>query len=808
MVGSVHAVRAIVSHHIPEILMLLLLPLAMAADGWQAAPAPIDTILATPWTPGVRFSPDRQWMAELERPALPPIAELAQPEVKVAGIKINPATFGPARDYAYTALRLRSTAGGAVREVRLPEGARIGNLDWAADSQRLMFTLTGDDGISLWVMDVGAAAPQQLSGPVLNATYGAPCDWLPDDEGVLCKVVVRQELPAVSGLSGPRIEENVGRAAPARTYTNLLSSPHDEALFEHYLTSAVDHFALDGTTTRILAPDLVDELTVSPDGAWMLVRSIHRPFSYHVPVSRFPKRTVVIARDGGKTVEIADLPLADEVPIARGSTRTGRRTIGWRSDAAATLYLVEALDGGDASAEAEKRDRLSLLSAPFIGEPTEIWRSEDRFSSVIWGRDDVALVGEWWFNNRRYRSWRIQPDAPSAAPMLLEDRSYQDAYADPGDPMTALNAHGAWSLRFTPDGGAFYREGTGASPEGVYPFLDRVDLETGESERLWRASGDAYEYVVDVLDDDASRFITRRESATEPPNYQLRSMRRRRPRALTRYPDPVPQLAGLDKELVTYTREDGVQLSATLYTPPGWRAKDGPLPTVFWAYPEEHKDKATASQITRSQHTFSRPYGSSVMFLLTQGYAVVSGPTMPIVGEGETEPNDNYVQQLVWGAEAAVEAMVSRGVADPDRLVIGGHSYGAFTAANLLAHTDLFAAGIARSGAYNRSLTPFGFQSEQRSYWDATEVYITMSPFTHAAKINEPLLMIHGAQDPNSGTYPMQSERMYEALKGLGATVRWVELPYESHGYRSMEAVGHVHWEMSQWLERWVGPEE
>ncbi|MFT5683261.1 MAG: dipeptidyl aminopeptidase/acylaminoacyl peptidase [Myxococcota bacterium] len=787
--------------------MLLLLPLALADDGWQSAPEPINTILATPWTPSVSFSPDRAWMAELERPALPPIAELAEPEVKVAGIKINPATFGPARDYAYTALRIRPTEGGAVQEVVLPEGARIGNLDWSADSKRLMFTLTGADGIALWVVDVDGEA-RQLSGPVLNAAYGAPCDWLPGDEGVLCKVVVSREVPQESGLSGPRIEENIGRVAPARTYTSLLSSPHDEALFEHYLTSAIDHIALDGTTTRVLAPDLIDELTLSPDGAWILVRTIHRPFSYHVPASRFPKRTVVIARDGGKTVEIADLPLADDIPIARGSTRTGRRTVGWRSDAAATLYFVEALDGGDAVAEAEHRDRLSLLEAPFTGEPTEIWRSEDRFNEVTWGRDDVALVGEWWFNNRRYRSWRIQPGDPTATPMLLEDRSYQDAYADPGDPMSTLNEHGAWSLRFTPDGSAFYRKGKGASPEGVYPFLDRVDLATGESERLWRASGDSYEYVVDVLDDDASRLITRRESASDPPNYQLRSLRRRRPQALTDYPDPVPQLAGLDKELVTYTRADGVQLSATLYTPPDWRPKDGPLPTVFWAYPREHKDKATASQITSSPHTFSRPYGSSVLFLLTQGYAVVSGPTMPIIGEGETEPNDNYVQQLVWGAEAAVEAFVSRGVADPERLVIGGHSYGAFTAANLLAHTDLFAAGIARSGAYNRSLTPFGFQSEQRSYWDATDVYITMSPFTHAAKINEPLLMIHGAQDPNSGTYPMQSERMYEALKGLGATVRWVELPYESHGYRSIEAVGHVHWEMSQWLERWVGEEE
>ncbi len=783
--------------------MLLLLPLALA-DGWQPAPEPIATILKTPWTPAVSFSPDRAWMVELERPALPPIAELAEPEVRVAGIRINPDTYGPSRQSAYTALRLRPVGGGPVREAALPEGG-IGNLDWSADSQRLMFTLTGPDGSSLWVLDVADAVPRQLSGPVLNATYGAPCDWLPGEEGVLCKVVVSREAPEETGLAGPRIEENVGRTTPARTYADLLESPHDEALFTHYLTSAIDHFALDGTVTRILPPDLIDELTVSPDGAWMLVRTIHPPLSYHVPASRFPQRTVVIERAGGRSVEIADLPLADAVPIAHGSVRTGRRSIGWRSDDAATLYLVEALDGGDAKAEAEFRDSLSLLPAPFTGEPVEIWRSTDRFSGVTWGRGDVALVGEWWFDSRRYRSWRIQPDDPAAAPMLLEDRSYQDAYADPGDPISAINSHGAWSLRFTPDGGGFYRKGRGASPEGVYPFLDRVDLSTGQSERLWRASGESYETVVDLLDDDASRFITRRETPDEPPNYQLRSLRRRRARALTDYPDPVPQLAGIRKELVTYTRADGVQLSATLYTPPGWRASDGPLPTVFWAYPEEHRDKATASQITRSEYTFSRPYGSSVLFLLTQGVAVVSGPTMPIVGEGEVEPNDNYIQQLVWGAEAAVETFVSRGVADPARLIIGGHSYGAFTAANLLAHTDLFVAGIARSGAYNRSLTPFGFQSEQRSYWDATAVYIDMSPFTHAAKINEPLLLIHGADDTNSGTWPMQSERMYEALKGLGATARWVELPYESHGYRSLEAVGHVHWEMSQWIARWTG---
>ena len=783
--------------------LLGMMGLAAAQEGWQPAPAPIDEILRTPWTPSVSISPDRAWMAELERPALPPIAELAEPEVRVAGLKLNPNTHGTARAYAYTALRLRKVGAPAATPVALPDGARVRDLRWSDDSRRLMVTRLVEDGIELWVVDVEAGTAEALSGPVLNATYGHPCDWLPGDEGILCKVVPEEKgaAPAAPAISGPRIEDNDGRAAPARTYTNLLSSPHDEALFEHYLTSAIDRFGLDGSRERVIEPGLIDELSLSPDGQWMLVRTLHGPWSYQVPVRRFPQRTVAIPRGGGDAVEVADLPLADNVPIPYGSVRTGPRQIGWRADQPATLYLVEALDGGDAGAEADKRDRLSTLAAPFDGPPAVLWESTDRFGGVTWGRDDFAIVSEWWFNTRRTRSWGIDPSDPSAAPLRLEDRNYQDAYADPGSPVTARNALGASSIVFAPDGQSFYRTGRGASPEGVYPFLDRVSVESGGVQRLWQARGERYESVVALVDNTGERFITRAESADDPPNYFMRFTRRRRPQALTRFGDPVPQLDGIRKELVTYERADGVQLSATLYTPAGWSERDGPLPTIFWAYPDEHKDKKTASQITTSAHTFSRPYGSSILFMLTQGYAIMSGPKMPIVGEGDTEPNDNYVEQLVMGAEAAVQYAVDRGVADPARLAIGGHSYGAFTTANLLAHTDLFQAGIARSGAYNRSLTPFGFQSEQRTYWDGIDVYIEMSPFTHAAKINEPLLLLHGAEDTNSGTWPMQSARMYEALKGLGATVRWVELPYEEHGYRSLEAVGHAHYEMARWLD-------
>jgi dipeptidyl aminopeptidase/acylaminoacyl peptidase len=407
---------------------------------------------------------------------------------------------------------------------------------------------------------------------------------------------------------------------------------------------------------------------------------------------------------------------------------------------------------------------------------------------------------------------------------LLLERSTEDHYSAPGSPLTVAGPFHWEVLRFTPDGTGLYFSGRGASPEGVYPFLEMMDLATGDRQRLWQCQAPSFEGVVDIVDGGASadggdgslQLLTRRQSRSEPPNYWLRSLAiaasadpassgESATRLLTDYGDPAPQFAGVHKELVQYPRADGVMLSANLYWPAGYDPKrDGPLPMVFWVYPAEFKNRELAGQVTTAEHAFSRPSRTSVLFLLTQGYAVLDDPTLPIIGEGEAEPNDTYVEQLVAGAEAAVNYVVERGVGDRDRLGIGGHSYGAFTTANLLAHTDLFKLGIARSGAYNRTLTPFGFQGEQRNFWQAPDTYNHMAPFTHAAKITAPLLLIHGASDSNAGTYPVQTERLYEALKGLGATVRWVELPLEDHGYRSQEAVGHVLWEMVRWCDLYL----
>ena len=789
-------------------ILVLTMSAFAAAPGYQQPPDAIGAILDASSPPAVSVSPDRTWMLELERPNLRPLAELAEPSVKVAGIQINPETNGPAREYAYRGIELRDMASAKrAQRVRidLPEGARVRNIDWNVEGTAFSFTLTQDNGIELWHAEVPSGAVKRLTGPVLNAAYGSPCDWLPEDRGLVCKRVPadRGDAPQEGRVpAGPIIDENLGRKAPARTYSNLLKNPHDEALFEHYLQSELVHVRLNGSVELLRSADIVDEATPSPDGEWLLVESLHRPWSYHVSASRFPK-TISVSRitDPSQVVSIEDLALADDIPIARGSVRVGKRSVSWRADHPATLYAIEALDGGDAAAEAKKRDRVSLMSAPFDGEFAPMWESELRMSSVMWGSDDLAMAWTWRWNDRMLRTWRLDPSG-ARDPSLMHARSFQDNYADPGTPMTRPGPHG-WGVIHQVDGGILM-SGRGIRPDGVRPFLDLMDLETGETRTLWRAGDTHHETLTAVMNAGATEFITRRQSPNDPPNYYRHTAGSKRTVRLTNFNDWAPQFSAVNKQVITYTRADGVELQARVYTPPGWRPSKGPLPTVFWAYPNEFKSKKDAGQKTKSENLFSRPSTHSPLWFCLQGYAVVDDPTLPIVGEGETEPNDNFVEQLVSGAEAAVKMAVDRGIADPDRLLVGGHSYGAFMTANLLAHTDLFRAGIARSGAYNRSLTPFGFQSEQRTYWDALDTYIEMSPFTHANRIDEPILLIHGAVDPNPGTYPVQSERLFEAIKGNGGTVRWVVLPLEEHGYRARESIGHMLWEQFRWADTYV----
>ena len=785
---------------------------ARAQTGYLRPADPIPAIVTAPLTPTVMVGRDRRTLAVLSREALPSIAQMAEPELRLAGFRISPRTNGVSGTRAAysSGITFQDIESGRQRAVQLPAGTRIAYAQWSPDGRHLAFVNALAGGLELWVAEVATGQARRVMGAELNGTVGTPYRWLPDNSGFVVARVVpgRGQAPRASEVpSAPIIQENLGRTAPARTYQDLLQSPSDEALFEHYFTAQISRVPLAGGRPVDLGrPGIFFGFSPSPDGRYLLVTRVKRPYSYVVPAYNFPQETSVLdARTGAVVKLVADIPLTDNLPPAFDAVPTGPREVQWRADAPATLVWVEAQDGGDPRREAAVRDRVLMVNAPFTGQPATLIDLEHRFSDIGWGRDDFAIVKSAWWNTRWEKRFAVNPSNPSAAPRLLVERSYQDRYSDPGNPVPTTTPSGYAVMTFTADGRGLYLTAAGASERGNYPFLDVMDIATGQTRRLWRTEDPYYETVLTILDPDGSRILTRRESITDPPNVFVRTLPANQARAVTSFPDPAPQLAGIQRQMITYTRNDGVRLSGTLYLPPGYDAgRDGPLPLLMWAYPQEFRDASAAGQITDSPNRFSRPGGTSHLFLLLAGYAILDNPTMPIVGEGEAEPNDTYVEQLVASAQAAVDKVVEMGVASRDRIAVGGHSYGAFMTANLLAHSDLFRAGIARSGAYNRTLTPFGFQAEQRTYWEATDTYTKMSPFTFANRVNEPILLIHGANDDNSGTFPVQSERFYAALKGHGATVRYVVLPLEAHGYRAQESVLHTLAEMINWLDAHV----
>jgi dipeptidyl aminopeptidase/acylaminoacyl peptidase len=767
-------------------------------------------IVDAPPTPVVRLSPTNEWMLLVQYPSLPSIAELAERELRLAGMRIKPSINGRSRTTsAVDMLFVRLDDLRDVEIVGLPEDPRIESVRWSPDGKRIAFTHTTPDGIELWVAEIDGGQARRLTGPTLSLTSGNAPVWLADSRTLVTAMVPagRGAEPIESAVpTGPVIQQNLGDVSPARTYQDLLENSHDEALFEYYFTAQLATVSIDAGATNLGQPGIIWDFSTSPDGDYILVQTLHRPFSYLFPASRFPRRIEVMDTAGNPVFRLADLPLQDGIPIAFGSVATGPRSVTWRADAPATLAWVEAQDGGDAGKEAAVRDKLFSLDAPFSGQPVELATLGLRYGGVSWGSNELALVTEWWWKTRSLRTWRIRPGDTSGTQDLLFERSFEDRYADPGSPDTHMNEWGRPVILPSKDGGSMYLVGMGASPEGDRPFLDRFDLDSRKTERLFRSAAPYYERPVQVLDEDGRYLLTSRESVDEPANYYVRDLIEDTERQLTRFPHPTPDLAGIHKEMVRYERADGVKLTGTLYLPAGYDASDGPLPMLVWAYPQEFKSADAAGQVTDSPYRFARVGWWSPLVWLAAGYAVFDDPTLPIVGEGDTEPNDTYIDQLVSGAAAAVDVVVERGVTEPGMIAIGGHSYGAFMTANLLAHSDLFAAGIARSGAYNRTLTPFGFQAEERTVWEAPEIYFEMSPFMHAEKVNEPILLIHGELDNNSGTYPMQSERYFNALKGLGATARLVMLPYESHGYRSRESILHMLWETQQWMDAYLTP--
>jgi dipeptidyl aminopeptidase/acylaminoacyl peptidase len=774
-----------------------------AQDAYKLPPQEVVDIVDAPPPPGVRASPDARVLLIVERPALPPIAEVARPWIGLAGLRIDPARNAPQQVAFDRALTLMDVATGAERRIALPSGARIAGASFSHTSRHVAITIAEDERVDLWVADVDTAEAWRVATG-LNTILGG-FDWMPDGVRLLVRLVPESRGAAPQpprAPAGPTTMETSGKKSPARTFQDLLTDEHDARLFEHY---ALAQLAIidprDGSLSRIGAPALYAWAQAAPDGRHVLVERVHRPFSYTLPLDRFPRAYEVWSAAGELVRLVADLPLADQVPIE--GVPMGPRNIRWRAGEPATLVWVEALDGGDPKTRVPHRDRWMSLAAPFAGQAQELFRVEHRAFGLTWFEDPALVLATDFDRDRRWIRATLHDLSGARAPVVLEDRSLRDRYGNPGSIVTRVRPDGTRVAR--QEGEWIFREGDGDDPAGARPFLDRQSVVSCASERLWRCESGVYESVVAIASSAADRapaILTRRESQTEPPNVWSRDLATAQARQLTRFPDPTPSIRGVKKQLVTYAREDGVQLSATMYTPAG-HERGTRLPLVVWAYPLEYNDAATAGQVSGSPHRFTQIGGPSHLLFLTQGYAVMDDATMPIVGDPETM-NDTFVEQIAMSAEAAIAKAAEMGIADPSRAGVGGHSYGAFMTANLLAHTDLFRAGVARSGAYNRTLTPFGFQSERRPLWEARGVYQALSPFLHAEKIGAPLLLIHGEKDSNPGTFPMQSERLYQAIAGLGGTARLVILPEESHGYRARESVLHTVAEMLEWFDRHV----
>ena len=809
--------------HKRKFAFVTLLIITAAATGFAQTPAAPPRYLMPPKEiveafdvqplPAAMLSPTKQVIALTSRRVYPTIAELSQPVLRLAGARANPKTNGPQRTTNIFAITLKKIADGSEVKVTVPPQANLSNLHFSPDGLHLSFLNTKDNGIELWVADTATGRAKLLSGTDrLNATTGDPCDWLHDNATLICELVPAGRGPAPQEPTvpmGPNIQETSGKAAPAATYEDMIKTAHDEALFEYYFSSQLAAINIvSGSKTLIGRPAIFESVTPSPSGEYLLIAKIKRPFSHLIPMNGFPEDVEIWTRRGEVARKIADVPSREGVPLT--GVQTGPRAYRWRPDQSATVVWTEALDGGDMKNKVPFRDKIMSLAAPFSGSVAEFAKTEWRFAGLTFTEKGIALLYESDRATRHTRTWILET---GAEPRKLWDRRQDAAYENPGTPVMRRDSGGGGfgGGGFGGGGGAsaimqtgdfIYLTGPGSSPEGDRPFLDRLNLKTLATDRLFRSDAKSYETVVAPLNDDAGTVLTRFETPDDPPNYYVRDLQANSRRAVTAFKDPQPQLRGAKHQFITYQRKDGVKLSATLYLPPGYKQGDR-LPVIIWAYPREFGDPDSASQITGSPNRFTIVTGYSHLFLLLSGYAILDNPTMPIVGPGETA-NDHYVEQLVASAEAAIDKVVEMGIGDRDRIGVGGHSYGAFMTANLLAHSRLFRAGFAESGAYNRSLTPFGFQSERRTFWEVPDLYAKMSPFWFANEVKDPILLMHGEADDNSGTFPIQSERFYMALKGQGATVRYVTLPFEAHGYAGRETLLHILAERINWFDKYV----
>jgi dipeptidyl aminopeptidase/acylaminoacyl peptidase len=784
---------------------------AQDAVGYQKPPQAMTELLTAKPTPTVSIDSKAEWMVLSERNALPSVEELARPEMRIAGMRINPNNFAPSRQViTFSGFSLKNIKSGKVYPITgLPLSLNASAVSWSPDQTKAVFTQTNAKSVDLYVINVLAHKATNVNKLPLNNVmggFGGGITWV-DNNTMMYKVIVKPATLAPARPltpTGPVVQQNLGKSAPSVTYQDLIKSPYDEKLFEFYGTSQLV-INKNGIETPVGKPAIYASATLSPDKKYIMMRTLRKPFSYLVTAQSFPS-TVTITDLSGKTIKtLASLPSGEVRPSGYDNLQNIPRGFDWRDDEPATITWAAPLDSGLIRKKMDFHDAVYALSAPFTGEPKELFKTETRFRNIQWGTADLALVSEGLRSKQTSRVSRFNPTTGKLE--KLWERNQTDVYGNLGEPVTDRNKYGRSVIMPIENGTKLLMNNiVGSSPKGDLPYLATFDLNTKKSEIIWRSAEGQYEYVYDIIDPAKLTLITRRETQTEVPNYFIKNLKLRiADQQITSFTNPYPQMQGVTKQKITYKRSDGVDMTGDLYLPKGYnKDKDGPLPVLIWAYPAEFNSADDAAQIRGSKDRFITINPGGPVFFVTQGYAVLDNASMPIVAKDGKKPNDTFVEQLEMNAKAAINKLSDLGVGDRNRVAVGGHSYGAFMTANLLAHTNLFKAGLAESGAYNRTLTPFGFQNEERTYWDDPKLYYEMSPFSYADKIKTPLLLIHGDADDNTGTYPINSERLFAAVKGFGGTVRFVFLPYEAHGYRGRENLMHKLWEQYQWMETYV----
>lgn len=777
---------------------------------YQVPPPEILELVDFQRAPSISMDSKKEQIVFMYRNTYKTLAEISEEEMRLAGLRINPKTNISSTVTYVNNIQYKKFKDRNPSQIKnLPENPRLTYFIWSPDETKMAFTHTSQSGVEVWVADFKTLSAKRLTQANVNANLGNPITWFKDSQSLLVRMLPNDKPQLVDTEStlptGPTVTVSDGVLAQNRTYQDLLKSKIDEENFDILTTSELYKVDLNGKATLWKGKAIYRSESFSPDGNFVMISTIERPYSYIVPLSRFPHTTTIYDKNGKLVSEFNKKPLIEDLPKGFMSVETGKRAINWRADQPATLIFAKALDQGDPANEVEFRDEVFQLTAPFSGQPQSIAKTIGRYSGISWGNENYALLHDYWWNTRNTKTYLINPSDFSQKPQIIWDRNYQDIYSDPGNPETKRNEFGRYVLDIQDD--HIFLLGDGFTENGQFPFIDELNLKTLKTNRLYQSNlTDKKEDITSLLDIKKGEILVRMESKNEYPNYFVRNLIKRiAPIQITHFENPFKKIENVHKEVIKYKREDGLELSGTLYLPVGYDMKNKEkLPMIMWAYPAEYKDKSSAGQTTSNPNEFTFPYYGSPIYWVTRGYVVLDDAAFPIVGEGDEEPNDTFIEQLVANAKAAIDAVDQLGYIDRNRVAVGGHSYGAFMTANLLSHSDLFAAGIARSGAYNRTLTPFGFQREERNYWEAPEVYNTMSPFMHADKMKTPLLLIHGNEDNNSGTYTMQSERYFNALKGFGAPTRLVILPKESHGYAAKESILHVIWEQDQWLEKYV----